>query len=209
MTPTATAAFVAAALAAVVDWGAVARRRKAVEYVAKPAVLAALVMAATALDPADSTVRAWFVAALVFSLAGDVFLMLPADRFVPGLASFLVAHLAYIGGFLAGGVESTAFAIGVAVVVPLTVLIGRRILRALRAGEDRALIAPVAAYMTAISVMVALSFGSPMAAAGALLFFASDGLIAWNRFVQPYPWASVTIIVTYHLGQALLVGSLV
>ena len=40
------------------------------------------------------------MAALVLCLAGDVFLMLPADRFVPGLASFLLAHLAFTVGFL-------------------------------------------------------------------------------------------------------------
>jgi len=33
------------------------------------------------------------LAGLVCSLAGDVFLMLPSDRFVAGLVSFLLAHL--------------------------------------------------------------------------------------------------------------------
>ena len=37
----------------------------------------------------------WLAAALAASMAGDVFLMLP-DLFIPGLASFLLAHLAYI-----------------------------------------------------------------------------------------------------------------
>jgi hypothetical protein len=44
---------------------------------------------------------------------------------------------------------------------------------------------------------------------GASLFFASDSLIAWNRFVRPRAWAPVAIMVTYHLGQAGLVTSLV
>ncbi len=40
--------------------------------------------------------------ALVASLAGDVFLMLPGGQwFIPGLASFLVAHLFYIALFRA------------------------------------------------------------------------------------------------------------
>ena len=36
------------------------------------------------------------MAALVFSLVGDVLLMLPGNTFIPGLASFLVAHVFYI-----------------------------------------------------------------------------------------------------------------
>jgi uncharacterized membrane protein YhhN len=40
-----------------------------------------------------------FAFGLVFSLAGDVFLMLPKERFVGGLVSFLLAHIAYIIGF--------------------------------------------------------------------------------------------------------------
>ena len=47
--------------------------------------------------------RAWFVAALVFSLAGDVLLMLPREQFVAGLSAFLVAHLCYIVGFWTDG----------------------------------------------------------------------------------------------------------
>src|SRR5213080_3500470 len=38
---------------------------------------------------------------LVFSLAGDVFLMLPRARFVAGLTSFLAAHIAYLFAFAA------------------------------------------------------------------------------------------------------------
>ena len=41
----------------------------------------------------------------------------------------------------------------------------------------------------------------------AVLFMASDALIAWNRFVRR-PWAAVVIMVTYHLGQLGLVTAL-
>lgn len=205
----ATPALVVVALVAVVDWGAVAFERRRVEYVAKPMTLAALLVAALLLDPADPTQRAWFVAALAFSLAGDVFLMLPRDRFVAGLASFFVAHLAYIGGFVAAGVPVRLAAAGAVVVLPLTVVVGRRILQGVADGGDRSLAGPVAAYMAVISVMVVAAFRDPLAAAGASLFYASDAVIAWNRFVAPVVWARLIIMVTYHLGQALLVVSLV
>ena len=44
----------------------------------------------------------FILAGLVFSLAGDVFLMLPSDQFMAGLVSFLIAHLFYIAAFTAG-----------------------------------------------------------------------------------------------------------
>ena len=65
---------------------AVHQEQKTLEYVCKPLTLGLLIGCALALDPADEAVRAWFVAALVLSLAGDVFLMLPQDLFVFGLA---------------------------------------------------------------------------------------------------------------------------
>ena len=36
---------------------------------------------------------------IVFSLGGDVFLMLPSDQFIKGLVSFLFAHICYIVAF--------------------------------------------------------------------------------------------------------------
>lgn len=45
---------------------------------------------------------ALLIGALLFSLAGDVFLMLPGNYFIPGLASFLVAHVFYIALFRQG-----------------------------------------------------------------------------------------------------------
>ena len=83
-------------VAAVADWIAVHLGNKTLEYVAKPATLVALIGAAAALDVDDPAVKAWFLAALVLCLIGDVFLMLPQDLFVFGLASFLLGHIAYI-----------------------------------------------------------------------------------------------------------------
>lgn len=44
-----------------------------------------------------------FLLALLFSLLGDIFLMLPRERFLAGLGAFLLAHLAYGWGFLGSG----------------------------------------------------------------------------------------------------------
>jgi uncharacterized membrane protein YhhN len=202
--------LVLAGAIAATDWWAVAARRKPIEYVCKPVTMAALIAVALALDPRSSTARWWFVAALVFSLLGDVFLMLPRDQFVFGLGSFLVAHIAYVVGLNVDGGAAAAVALSAVVVAMVTAAVARPILLAVWRGEDPALRVPVDVYMVAIAAMVtsAQSTGRPLAVAGASLFFASDASIAWNRFVRPLSWAPLFIIVTYHVGQAGLVASL-
>jgi len=201
--------LVVAAVWAVGDWSAVALRLKPLEYVAKPATMVALLGVALTLSPHVDARRWAFVVAIVFSVLGDVFLMVPADLFVAGLSSFLLAHLAYIVGLriAAPGVRPLVFSAIPVVVV--AALIGSRVLASVRERRPE-LAGPVAAYIGVITVMVAaaLATGEPLAAFGGVLFMVSDALIAWNRFVVPLEWAPVTIMVTYHVAQALLVLSL-
>lgn len=212
MTAAAAALLAAAGLAAVVDWWAVATGARRAEYVCKPAAILLLTGVALTLEPADSAQRAWFVAALLLSAAGDVLLMLPDEQFVPGLASFLGAHAAYIVGFLLTGRPGTAgLVVGLLIVLNAFLLAATRIVDALRARGEGALVGPVMAYMAAIGTMTVLATGSGSVAAaiGGVLFLASDTLLAWNRFVGPVPGARLGVIVTYHLGQTGLVLSLV
>jgi uncharacterized membrane protein YhhN len=65
----------------------------------------------------------------------------------------------------------------------------------------------------AVSAMLTLarpewSFrASTFAAVGGLLFFASDSMLALDRFVEPIPKAKAMVHMTYHLGQfALMLG---
>ena len=99
--------------------------------------------------------------------------------------------------------------LGLVVVAAALAVLGRRVVGAV-AGHDRALVPPVVAYMAAISAMVAspVATGDARAVVGAGLFYASDTLIALDRFEQPRAWAGLAIMVTYHLGQLGLVLSL-
>jgi alkenylglycerophosphocholine/alkenylglycerophosphoethanolamine hydrolase len=208
-----------AAVAAVTDWVAVATSKHRLEYLAKPAVLAALV-AAAAVIPAGATDLAdrrwWFVGALVCCLVGDVLLMLPRDLFVPGLAAFLAGHVLFIVGLLhppAGAPFSfspAGLVVAAAAVVAAEVGPGVVLVRSLLRDGHGQLVGPVACYMAAIGTLVVLAtnVGVLAAAVGAVLFLVSDTVLALNRFVRPVPRGQLVVHVTYHLAQGLLVLSL-
>ncbi|HVC70053.1 MAG TPA: lysoplasmalogenase [Acidimicrobiales bacterium] len=210
MTGFATAFLVIGLLLAIGDWIARAVENTRLEYVCKPTTLVALILTAVALTPASDAGarRDWFVAALVCSLAGDVLLMLPSDLFIAGLGAFLLGHLFYLAGFWSHHPGAPALAVAGAVVLVGLSPLGARVLKALR--SQRPIRLPVAVYMVVIGAMLAtaLATGNVLAGIGAGLFVSSDTMIAWNRFVRPFGPADVGIMVTYHLGQAALVVSL-
>jgi uncharacterized membrane protein YhhN len=88
-------------------------------------------------------------------------------------------------------------------------VLARSIVPGVRRAEP-ALVGPVVGYMVVIGAMLAsaIATGNLLAGVGAALFAGSDSMIAWNRFVREFRGAGVRIMVTYHLGQALLVASL-
>ena len=193
------------------DWFGVATERQAIRYVAKPATLASLIAVAFSLEPFDGTIRTWMVVGLVCSLAGDVFLMLPEKWFVAGLVAFLTGHIAYVVGLSLAPTSVLGLAVGLVIVATAAAVLGRRIVSAVRSGAHPELAVPVMAYIAVISAMVVAASGTVAVAAivGALLFYASDATLAWNRFVQPLRHGGLVVMVTYHLGQAGLVAWLV
>ena len=196
---------------AAANWWSRWRDARSVELWTKPLALVALTGVAIALDPADPAERAWFVAALVASLAGDVFLLFGDRYFIAGLGSFLVAHVLYSVGFVvAPDWRWPGFALALVAMAALAALIGRRIVVA-ASEHDAALRAPVSAYLVVISAMAASAgaAGNPWAIAGAGLFVASDSLLGWRQFVGGDRWMAPAVMITYHLGQAGLVLSLV
>lgn len=211
--------YLAVLIPAVADWVAVARGDRRLERIFKPATIVALmVVAAVTWEGAYDGRFAATMAALAFSLAGDVFLMQDRDLLLPGLGSFLVAHLFYIAAF--GGPVLSPYS--VFLVVSLIMFTGALFLivrQGLRRGGREKLIAPVAVYSVVISIMVLTALTGPgangwtrgavtWAAVGALLFYVSDGLIGVQRFVREMRRGPLAIIVTYHLGQIALIYAL-
>ncbi len=208
---------------AVLNWVAVARGWKRVEYLAKPGTLAALFAIFALVGRFGSPPLIFFGAGLLLSLAGDVFLMLSERWFLAGLVSFLLAHVAYVVGFnLPLPDVSPVWSVGIAIVLAL--MAGRvlkRIVLALREKGLHRLSAPVVLYGTVITLMLLSALltlyrsdwttaAAGLVSLGAILFYLSDILLAWNKFVTPIKNGRVANMVTYHLGQiALTVGVLI
>jgi alkylglycerol monooxygenase len=189
-------------------------------YLFKPLtlVIAITFVAARAISTgATGKFNALLIVALVFSLGGDVFLMLPGDAplwglptFILGLGSFLVAHLFYIVLFRQGQAwfpSRRALAI--------VLLFGATMYGVVWSGlGDPVLKIAVGAYVTVISLMAAQAIGravvlgdsaSRWAAVGACVFMVSDSLIAINKFVTPLALSSLWILATYYCAQMLIV----
>jgi uncharacterized membrane protein YhhN len=205
----ATTSLAAFAVVAPLDWWAVAVRGRRREWVLKPVVLALLIVVAWSRGAPDSATGWWVLVALALSLAGDVALLSESEpRFVAGLGSFLLAHLAFVLAFAHLGMRRAGLGlVGLALVVALVAVVGRRVVSAARAEGGTGLAAAVAAYMGVIGVMVVAAWatGHLLVALGATVFMASDAILALDRFVRPRRFGPLAVMVTYHLAQLLIV----
>lgn len=214
-------ALVLALGCAVGDWIAVARENKTLEWIFKPATMLAIVLVAWLTMPSAQEVwlARFFLVGFVLSLAGDVLLMFSHERaFVFGLSAFLLAHVAYIVGMNATLPPLLAFIL----LIPIGLMNAWYITRvacALRANGQDALVTPIVIYGTVISLMFFSAWATlfrpewtgarrAFVILGATLFYCSDAMLAWNRFVKPFRGGKVAIMVTYHLGQIALVTAI-
>jgi uncharacterized membrane protein YhhN len=205
---------------AVVDWLAVAKGWKKVEYAAKPLTLLALFLVFALVGRFGSLPLVFFGLGILFSLAGDVFLMFSDRWFIPGLVAFLLAHVAYIVGFNIPLPNVPAFwALLVALVLAFSAArLLRRIVAGLAARGQKPLIGPVVTYGAVITLMLLSALltlyradwpsaaAAGLAAFGAMLFYFSDVILAWNKFVAPVRNGRIMNMVAYHLGQMMLVA---
>ena len=214
-------------LALMIEAGALATATSALGFTAwhllfKPLTMAiAIIYVANHAYPMSATGRfglnrsCWLLlGALLGSLAGDVFLMLSEHLFIPGLVSFLLAHLCYIALFKQGvgwfghrGALGGTLALGLGMYAFLW-----------QGGLPAALRVPVAVYVVVIALMAAQAWGRHAAlrersslavALGACCFMLSDSLLATTRFVQPLPLSQLWVLATYYAAQVLIVSGMV
>ncbi|HXG28056.1 MAG TPA: lysoplasmalogenase [Nevskiales bacterium] len=183
-------------------------RSPALLYFFKPLTIGLIILLAWLTGSAQPDRYFWLIlAGLAFSAAGDVFLMLPRDRFVPGLVSFLIAHLLYIAAFSApAGLLSAPL-----LALPYLAAAGGLLLVLLPKTGRLAL--PVGVYAAALAAMgwqaasrwdALQDTASLCAMLGAILFLVSDGVLAINRFVRPFRAAELLLLSTYFAAQTLI-----
>jgi uncharacterized membrane protein YhhN len=179
-------------------------------WVFKPLTTLLIIAHAWPRGRSQPAVRRWVLIGLGWSLCGDVALMWPERGFLPGLVSFLLAHLAYLRAFTRDGV---AFAARPAPFLLYGALAGV-ILWQLWPGVPPGLRVPVLAYVACLASMAAqaavvwlVSRGTAKERAarwlaiGGALFLCSDALLATNRFAAPLPMSGLWILLTYWLAQ--------
>ena len=211
MTSTVVVFLVVATIFSIGDWWAVHTSKKSLQYVCKPLATVAFLGVAIAILNADGVPQTWRIIAFVFCLLGDVFLMLPRDGFVPGLASFAIAQICFAVSLLNEDVTTLRLLVGIAIVVPATLVLARRFIRHISVEGHKELVIPVMVYMIVIAAMAASAIAGATAIGivGAIFFMLSDSLIAEQRFVKERSWQPVGIMVTYHVALAGLALGLV
>lgn len=177
-------------------------------YFVKPlTILLIILLAWIPKYPVSHAYKYLIIAGLICSLIGDVFLMLPSDRFVHGLICFLIAHLFYAAAFLFEGNR----AVSLWAALPLVVY-GGIMLSCLWRGLGK-MKAPVMVYMLALLLMAWIASsrylvtgqsGSLLAAVGAILFVASDSILAVDKFRNGFRIAQLLILTTYFVAQCLI-----
>jgi len=196
------------AVVAVLDWSAVVAGRRDRETWLKPGTLVLLIATVVAAGAPDHRAGVWLVVALAFGLLGDIALLddTVERRFLAGLAAFLVGHLSYVVCFVALGLATGWWLAAGAGVMVVALVVGNGVLPATFRSGGLALAGPVAAYMCVIGAMTITGWltHDGWIAIGATVFVASDSILAINKFVRPLAWARPAIMVTYHVGQALI-----
>jgi uncharacterized membrane protein YhhN len=213
--------FILALIGVFLEAIAVQKNNHKLEFFAKPAVMISMLIwlyASTGLQGNSL----WFGLGILFSLLGDVVLLSPSDRmFILGLILFLLTHIFYLIGFKEELLDFTAWSFVLIFFIYVNGLrLLRRIASAMRAKGQGRLIAPVILYGLVISSMLYAAMStifnpawktgaSFLVSVGAFLFYLSDLILAWNKFVSPVKNGPILNILAYYLGQIGLIAGVV
>ncbi len=206
------ALFILFWLVAIADMAIVLFSQTDWRWFTKPLLMPILMLAVwSGVSNRDNSIKL-ILAALFFSWAGDILLQMEG-MFIPGLVSFLTAHLFYIYYFLKiksdskGLVEQKKLLIGMVLIYVIGFL-------SILFPHLGAMKIPVVLYALTIGTMLLTALNtkykiSDSAAQlfilGATCFVLSDSLLAFNLFVSKYLALSFLIMLTYCAAQYLIV----
>lgn len=158
----------------------------------------------------------WYVAALIFSFFGDVFLLYSGDTvFKFGLGSFLIAHLLFIA-VVVKRIKKTSF-LNVSIATISFGIVLFLIIFLLKDSLNKLFI-PVLIYGITICAFGVVSFidylntiskTSLFMLIGAVIFILSDSILSINKFYHAAFSFQIAVMVTYISAQYLIYRSMV
>ncbi len=166
-------------------------------------------------------------AAQIFGVAGDFFLLFSDRWFVWGLGAFLLGHICYLiliiniltTGYRLGEYSSVSwgvwFIVGIAILAFIFLFYRLIVTVLLRENPEKSFIVALFIYALCLTSVMVLSYliasllsrglwviwALPL---GGTLFFASDFMLAYDRFVKRMSNGQLWVMVTYLLGQFFL-----
>lgn len=182
-------------------------------YLTKPLILFSLIIFfLKKQNNLDTKSKSLTLAALLFSLLGDILLMftnISSNFFTGGLLAFLMAHIMYILVFLRKKNTHKKASI----LTPILLIYGLGVFYFLKDGLGDMFV-PVILYMLVILTMVITAFlrhesvskmSYNLVFLGAIFFITSDSLLAINKFYEPFETAGILIMLTYGIAQYFIV----
>jgi uncharacterized membrane protein YhhN len=160
-----------------------------------------------------STLKVWIFLALFFSWTGDIFLLFDEKGpsfFLLGLSAFFIAQVFYIVFF--HNIRMREYIRGNALLL-LLVIVYYSILISVLSPFLGNMKLPVRIYGVVLSFMLMLAMHTTLGknrraalwmTTGAILFVASDSLLAFNKFFSTFNYAGLTIMLTYGLAQLFI-----
>lgn len=176
----------------------------------KPLTTVLIILLAFTFADLENKFDLFIIIALLFSLAGDAFLLKNGKLFLVGICSFLIAHINYILAFTQNG-----FSLNLPLIIVLS-LISLSFFLLIKNNLKKYSI-PVSAYLAVITCMLYFSivfFNTSGNVKGNLiliaasLFVISDLLLAINRFHFSFKYAQPLIYLSYFPAQLLFAFSL-
>jgi uncharacterized membrane protein YhhN len=155
--------------------------------ISKTTASLAMVVFALCMGAGGSNSGKIFLAGLVVSVIGDVFLLWPKTHFLQGVGAFLLAHCLYVGAFLALGVNWQGAGFALVLLAPIAWTVWLWL-----SPHTGRMTSAIAVYLTAISTMAVFAIGALWAEPGqaqqvlvvaAVLFCVSDLFVARNKFI--------------------------
>ena len=204
------------------DWFALQQKKIKLGYITKPMVIVSIIfwtflqIGNKSIIGSDGGNILWVIIGLIFSLAGDVVLMLPNRRFKLGLVLFLFAHISYNLAltpifFKTMVAPSIFLAVFIVPIISFFVYLLQRVMNARKMLD---LYPYAAVYLLVISSVLYRAIStffvwksnpifSYLVALGAFSMFLADALLGYRQWVEEKKYARLMSRIFYQGGQAL------